>query len=368
MGRTDRGTVVFQRLDENRLRIPRHGRMNADGIVFASLAIERRGLDVESLRQVANVATLPGIVGASLAMPDIHWGYGFPIGGVAAFDAVDGVISPGGVGYDINCGVRLLATALTGPDVAPRMRDLVTALDAAVPSGVGSHASGTPLDRRDMAELCAKGAAWAVDRGFGSRADLGFIEDGGCLPGAEFTAVSEHAFERGRGQVGSLGSGNHFVEVGVVDTVFDAACARTFGLEEGRVVVTIHTGSRGFGHQVCTDFVPVLDRVARKAGLDLPDRQLACAPIRSAEGRQYLAAMAAAANYAFANRQILAHRVGEAFEAALGLAPADLGLRLVYYVCHNIAKFEKHRVEGRERTVCVHRKGATRALDRKSVV
>lgn len=355
-------TLPFERLDDQRIVIPRHGAMRVDGLVYASEGLARRALDDAALVQVANVACLPGILGRSLAMPDIHWGYGFPIGGVAAFDAEEGVISPGGVGYDINCGVRLLRSDLTAREIRPRVKDLVAALFANVPTGVGSHQRDVRLSREDMVQVARDGAAWAVAQGFGDAGDLPFLEEGGRIRGADFEACSDKAFQRGRDQLGTLGSGNHFCEVEVVDEVFDEAVARAFGLFSGAVTVLIHTGSRGFGHQVCTDYIPVMDRAARVAGVSLPDRQLACAPIRSDEGRRYFAAMAAAANYAFANRQVITHEVREAFEAVLGRGWRHLGLRVVYDVAHNIAKFERHRVGGRDIEVCVHRKGATRAL------
>ena len=355
-------SVKVERLDEARLLIRRHGAMRVDAVVFASEDLSRRALDQAALTQVVNVACLPGIVGRSLAMPDIHWGYGFPIGGVAAFDLEEGVISPGGVGYDINCGVRLLRSDLREPEIRPVLQDLVASLFANVPTGVGSHQRQMRLSRADMQKVAEGGAAWAVEHGYGDAADLACIEERGRIAGADFQEVSDKAFERGRDQLGTLGSGNHFCEVQVVDEVYDEATARAFGLSLGAVAVTIHTGSRGFGHQVCTDFIPLMDRAARQARIALPDRQLACAPIGSPEGRRYFAAMAAAANFAFANRQVITHEVRSAFEAVFGRGWRDLGLRVVYDVAHNIAKFERHRVEGREVRVCVHRKGATRAL------
>ncbi|HOI10122.1 MAG TPA: RtcB family protein [Myxococcota bacterium] len=354
--------VRWERRGDVRVVIPRHGAMRVDGVVFADAGLMAHGVDAAALQQVVAVATLPGIVGASMAMPDIHWGYGFPIGGVAAFDADEGVVSPGGVGFDINCGVRMLRSDLALDDVADRLDDLLAALFAAIPAGLGSHQRQLRLDRDRMRAVAREGAGWAVRQGYGWASDLDVLEDRGCIAGADFDAVSDRAFERGRDQLGTLGSGNHFAEVGVVDRIDDPVAAEAFGLFEGGIVVTLHTGSRGFGHQVCTDFLPRMDRAARQAGIDLPDRQLACAPLRSGEGRAYLAAMACAANYAFANRQVLSHRVREAFEAALREPAARLGLRVVYDVAHNIAKVETHAVDGRSRQVCVHRKGATRAL------
>lgn len=354
--------VRWERLDSARVLLPRQGAMRTEGLVYADERMMRESVDEAPLRQVANVACLPGIVGRSIAMPDIHWGYGFPIGGVAAFDATEGVVSPGGVGYDINCGVRLLRTDLRMADVRARVPDLVAAMFTRVPTGVGSHQRDLSLSRPELAEVGRKGAAWAVERGFGDPGDLAVLEEGGCIQGADPEAVSDHAEERGRRQLGTLGSGNHFAEIGVIDLVEDPVAAAAFGLFEGGVVVTIHTGSRGFGHQVCTDYIPVMDGAARKAGIELPDRQLACAPLSSPEGRRYFSAMAAAANFAFANRQIIAAEVREAFESVLGRGWRQLGLQVVYDVAHNIAKFEEHVVDGRRRRVCVHRKGATRAL------
>ncbi len=353
---------VAERIDAYRWRVPRQGEMRVDGIVFAS---DRLMEDIRSdptLEQVANVATLPGILGASLAMPDAHWGYGFPIGGVAAFDVDEGVVSPGGVGYDINCGVRLLRSNLDRDDVVPRIRDLVEALFATIPTGVGSHRREEVLDAKAEKDLLVRGAAWAVEHGFGWRSDLEAIEEGGALPGADPAAVSERALERGRAQVGTVGSGNHFVEVGYVDEVFDAHAASVFGLREQGVTVLIHSGSRGLGYQVCDDAVKGMIKAAAKYGIHLVDRQLCCAPLQSPEAREYLAAMACAANYAFANRQRMAHGVREAFEKTFGIGPRGHGLHTVYDVCHNVAKFETHRIGGEDRRVCVHRKGATRAF------
>jgi tRNA-splicing ligase RtcB len=351
-----------ERIDACRWRIPRHGAMRVDGVVFASdrLMDDLRG--DPTLQQVANVACLPGIVGASLAMPDAHWGYGFPIGGVAAFDAEDGVVSPGGVGYDINCGVRLLRSDLDRDQVGGRMGALVDALYRTIPTGVGSHRRDEALTDREERDLLVRGAPWAVERGFGWASDLESIEAGGTIPGADPAAVSERALERGRSQLGTVGSGNHFVEVGVVDRVFDDPAAEAMGLRTGTVSVMIHSGSRGLGYQVCDDAVKGMVSAAGRYGIHLPDRQLCCAPLNSPEAERYLAAMACAANFAFANRQRMAHGVRQAFESVLGLGPRDHGLRTVYDVCHNVAKFEVHQVDGRPRRVCVHRKGATRAF------
>ena len=353
---------VAERIDDFRWRIPRQGAMRVDGIVYASDTLMRDLREDPTLTQVANVATLPGIVGASLAMPDAHWGYGFPIGGVAAFDLEEGVVSPGGVGYDINCGVRLLASHLDREEVVPRMGDLVDALFARIPTGVGAHQTAESLSPKEQRQVLTQGARWVVEQGHGWASDLECLEAGGVIEGADPDAVSARALERGRAQLGTVGSGNHFVEVGAVDRVHDPEAAAVMGLREGGVTVMIHSGSRGFGYQVCDDAVKDMVRVAAAYGIDLPDRQLCCAPLRSPEARSYLAAMACAANYAFANRQRMAQGVRQAFEATFRMGPRDHGLRTVYDVCHNIAKMETHRVDGGTQRLCVHRKGATRAF------
>ena len=351
----------LENVEPNIWRIARHGAMRSDGIILGT----RRLVDAvgaPALKQVINVASLPGIVGPSLAMPDIHWGYGFPIGGVAAFDAKEGVVSPGGVGYDINCGVRVVATHLRRPDILDLRERLSRALAGSVPSGVGSSTRGPKVRGKDLVGVLEGGASWAVEQGWGSAADLDHTEDEGTIPGADAAAVSDRAKERGSGQLGTLGSGNHFVEVGYVDQVLDRRLAEALGLALDQVTVSIHTGSRGLGHQVCTDTVAAMGRAGVRYGIELPDRQLGCTPIGSPEGQRYLAAMAAAANFAFANRQIITHKVREVLGRVLGMGPADLGARLVYDVAHNIAKLEDHVWEGTRRRVLVHRKGATRAL------
>lgn len=335
--------------------------MRVPGIIYASDKLMKVMGKDESPKQVANVAQLPGIVKHSLAMPDMHWGYGFPIGGVAAFDINGGIVSPGGVGYDINCGCRLVVTNLRREEIRPQMVKIVKALFQHVPSGVGSSGA-LKLSRSEEKRVLVEGARWAVKNGYGSQGDLESMEDGGCLPGADPEAVSERALERGKDQVGTLGSGNHFLEVEIVAEIFDKDVASALGIEVGQVAVLIHSGSRGFGHQVCDDYLAKLVKHVDKIGINLPDRQLACAYIQSTEGQQYLSAMACAANYAWANRQMLMHWTGEALEKALGMGPRELGMRLVYDVCHNIAKIEEHIVDGKKMTLCVHRKGATRAF------
>jgi len=353
--------MKLERIDEFRWRIPRHGKMRVDGLIFASERMMNEIRTDQSLQQVVNVAHLPGITQASLAMPDIHWGYGFPIGGVAAMDGEEGVVSPGGVGYDINCGVRLLRSGLSRTEIQHRLRELVTQMYRNIPTGVGKGRRDLRLGHKELTAVLSQGAAWAVKQGMGDRRDLEFLEEGGCIEGAQPDLVSARALERGKGQLGTLGSGNHFAEIQYVARVFDDQAAQALGLFEDQVTVTLHSGSRGLGHQVCSDHLKVMVNAAQRYGIELPDRQLCCAPIRSPEGRHYLGAMAAAANYAFANRQVMTHWTRESFAAVLGLGPERLGLEVVYDVCHNIAKFETFEVGGRRRRLCVHRKGSTRA-------
>lgn len=355
-------TVKVQQIDACRWRIPREGDMRTDGLVFANRAMMAALQKEQALEQVRNVATLPGIVGPSLAMPDIHWGYGFPIGGVAAFDAEQGVVSPGGVGYDINCGVRLLRSELEVQEVRPRLDQLADVLFRNVPSGVGSHRRDLKLSVAEERKVLQEGARWVVKQGMGSEQDLEHIEEGGRIQGADPELLSARALERGRDQLGTLGSGNHFLEVQMVEEIREPELAQVLGLFPGQVTVTIHTGSRGLGYQVCDDYLRVMLRAAAKYGIKLPDRQLCCAPLDSPEGRQYLAAMACAANFAFANRQLITAWVRESFEQVLGRSAEALHLSVIYDVCHNIAKYEQHVVEGRRRRLCVHRKGATRAF------
>lgn len=354
--------IPFRRLNDHLVEIPRHGRMRVPGRVYASEELLGEAKQDESLQQVANVASLPGIVGASLAMPDFHWGYGFPIGGVAAFDADEGIVSPGGVGYDINCGIRLVRSNLKLADVADKIRDLAKQVFRDVPAGVGGEGSVRRPTREEANDLLTKGAKWAVERGFGSADDLTHIEEGGALPGADPDAVPPRAFERGLPQIGSLGSGNHFLEIQTVEEIYLPKVAERFGLERGTIVLAIHSGSRGFGHQTCEDYLGVMLRASGKYGIELPDRQLCGAPLTSPEAKRYLGAMAAAANYAFVNRQVMKGVAEQSFAKATGRTTRDLDMRLIYDVCHNIAKFETHEVDGKPRRLCVHRKGATRAL------
>jgi len=342
-----------------RWRIDPVGQMRVPGIVFASRALLPDVAADQSLQQVANVATLPGIVGASYAMPDVHWGYGFPIGGVAATDVErGGVISPGGVGFDISCGVRLLVTSLEAAEAAPRLSALMDELDRRIPRGLGKGGVWR-LGDGELPAVLRGGSRYAVERGYGVPGDLEHCEDHGVVAEAEPERVSERACLRGLGQLGSLGSGNHFLEVQVVDAAHDEAAADAFGLWPGRICVMIHCGSRGLGHQICSDYVRVMLAAMTGYGIDVPDAQLACAPVTSGEGQAYLGAMAAAANYGRANRQLLTVATRDAFTAAFGGA---VGVDLLYDVSHNLAKLERHRVDGEPRLLCVHRKGATRAL------
>ncbi|MGD2069998.1 MAG: RtcB family protein [Gemmatimonadota bacterium] len=355
--------MEITRLDEFRWLVPRQEGMRVDGLIFADDRLMEDIRGDQAVEQVANVARLPGIVGRSIGMPDIHWGYGFAIGGVAAFDPDQGgVVSPGGVGYDINCGVRLLRSDLGHEEVRPRLARLMDRLYDTIPAGVGRGYEKFVLAPGDIEAVLERGAAWAVDAGMGVPRDLDRIEDRGTVEGAEPDRVSRRAIQRGRDQVGTVGSGNHFVEVGFVDEVHDPDAASTLGLEEGTVTAFIHSGSRGLGYQVCDDHLDLMVKAAGRYGIDLPDKQLACAPLDSDEGRRYLGAMRAAANYAFCNRQVMSHRVRSAFETVFGSPWEALGVELVYDVAHNIAKYERHAVGGRERDVCVHRKGATRAF------
>ncbi|MFP4058296.1 MAG: RtcB family protein [Candidatus Brocadiia bacterium] len=354
----------LEKLDECRWRIPRSYKdgMRVDGLIYADEEMMDHVRQDRAPEQVANVAFLPGIQAWSMAMPDIHWGYGFPIGGVAATDPEeDGVVSPGGVGYDINCGVRLLRTDLRDDQVRSGIRGLVDTLFATVPCGVGKTGR-IRFSRKEERQLVAQGARYVVERGYGRPEDLEHTEAAGCLEGADPDLISDRAYERGAGQCGTLGSGNHFVEVQTVDEVYDQDAAQAFGLEPGQVTVMIHSGSRGFGYQVCDEYVHSLVKTAQRYQISLPDRQLACAPVKSREGQRYLGAMRCAANYAWANRQALTHLVREAFQAHLKASAEELGMDLIYDVAHNIAKMERHQVGGRERELCVHRKGATRAF------
>ena len=355
---------VLRRIDDYRWELPKEYKrgMRVPALIYA----DRRMLEAmegdQAIEQAANVAMLPGIVGRSLAMPDIHWGYGFPIGGVAAMRLDDGVVSPGGVGFDINCGTRIIATKLTEEEIRPLLTDVVNQLYRDVPPGLGGHGF-LRVNRQELDDLMVRGSAWMVEHGYGDAEDLDATESRGALPGADPAKVSERARERGLAQLGTIGSGNHFLEVQAVEQIYDEDVARAFGIDgPGQVLVFFHCGSRGFGHQVCQDYLRVMERAVEKYGIDLPDKQLACAPIKSKEGKDYLAAMAAGANFAWANRQAITHQIRRAMMKATRRSREELGLQVVYDVAHNIAKVERHRMKGAEIEVCVHRKGATRAF------
>ena len=353
--------TAVKKIDRFTYEIPAHHRMLVPGRIFSSEELlEKIGQD-GSIRQVENVAHLPGIIGYSLAMPDMHQGYGFPIGGVAAFGTRDGIISPGGVGYDINCGCRLMSTNFCYDDVKRLIKEMVSGLFRDIPCGVGSTGQIKVLGK-EACKVMTRGAAWAVQNGYGTPDDLVHTEDRGCMAGADPSLISKRAFKRGARQLGTLGAGNHFIELQVVDRVFNRAAAAAFGLTENQVTVMIHTGSRGFGYQVCDDFLASMTRAASRYGIHLPDRQLCCAPFSSVEGQNYFAAMKCAANYAWANRQCLTHWARESLMHTLRCGPRDLGGGLIYDVAHNIAKVETHQVAGHNLEVCVHRKGATRAF------
>ncbi len=352
-----------EKLDEYRWLLPKSydSRMRVDGLIYSTeKMLEHVRMD-KTPQQVANVATLPGIINYSLAMPDIHWGYGFPIGGVAAMDMDEGVVSPGGVGYDINCGVRMLRTDLTHDEVKPHLKELAYGLFGEIPCGVGKKGK-VRLTDNELRKTLVKGSGWAVENGYGVSDDLDCTESRGAIIGADPKALSKRALERGRPQLGTLGAGNHFIEIARTAEIYDEDTAGRLDLFVDGVVVMIHSGSRGLGYQVCDDYVKVMRSAMPKYGIEVPDTQLACTPIKSPEGEEYLAAMAAAANYAWCNRQIIMHWTREVFAKVMGKSPAHLGMELIYDVAHNIAKFETHKVNGKDRKVLVHRKGATRSF------
>jgi len=355
---------IINKIDDYHWEIPKSYKqgMRVSGLIFASESMLNHIWEEQVFQQVANVAFLPGIVDRSLAMPDIHWGYGFPIGGVAATRIHDGVVSPGGVGFDINCGVRLLRTNLTEEEVRPKIDKLIAELFVNIPSGLGSTGK-IRVSEPELDKVLVKGSEWAVERGYGAADDIVFTEESGCMKGANPDKVSSKAKKRGVPQLGTLGSGNHFLEVEVVEEIYNREAASVMGISDvGQVLVLIHTGSRGFGHEVCSDYVRLLGEAVRRYGISLPDRQLACAPVKSPEGQDYLAAMACAANYAWTNRQCIAHWTRESFIKVFGKSRQELGLEQVYDVCHNIAKIEEYTIDGKKQTLCVHRKGATRAF------
>ncbi len=353
----------LKRISEYEWEIPTSFRkdMRVPVRIFASKRLLEAVMNDKSLEQAVNAATLPGLVGHVVVMPDMHQGYGFPIGGVAATRYPDGVISPGAIGYDINCGVRLLASRIPYEAAEPYLGELASALDRHCPSGVGVKGK-VRVSQKELRKVCRQGARWALEHGMAREEDLRRTEEGGQLEGADPDAVSPRAMERGRPQLGTLGAGNHFLEVDIVEQVYDQEAARAMGLEEGYLAVQIHCGSRGFGHQICSDYVRDFQSAVRRYGIRLPDRELVCAPLDSPEGQAYLAAMRCAANYAFANRQILAHHARQAFEEVLKGKVPDWDLRQVYDIAHNMGKTETHVIEGEKVKVCVHRKGATRAF------
>lgn len=355
--------IQLNKLRDNLWEIPQTGNMRVPGRIYISQdMIEKSLKDDEALKQVINVAHLPGVEKYSLAMPDIHWGYGFPIGGVAATNLDEGVISPGGVGYDINCGVRLAVTSIEYEKVQLKIGNLISKLFQNVPTGVGASGAIKKLSDKDLKQVLEKGSVWALENDLGNPSDIEFTEESGTLKNADFNSVSQRALERGADQAGTLGSGNHFLEIDVVDEIYDAKTAEVFGLFQGQLVVLIHTGSRGLGYQVCDDYLKVLLNASNKFGFKLPDKQLACAPINSQEGQDYLAAMQAAANFAWNNRQVIMHLAKKSLLETFSMTESELGFRLVYDVCHNIAKIEKHKIDDQLKEVCVHRKGATRAF------
>jgi tRNA-splicing ligase RtcB len=353
----------LKRISDFEWEIPKSFRedMRVPVRLFATRRMLQEAMKDKSLEQAVNAATLPGLVGHVIVMPDMHQGYGFPIGGVAATRLPDGVISPGGIGYDINCGVRLLGSQISLDAARPHLDALATALNQHCPSGVGEKGSVHVTDA-ELESVCRQGSRWALKHGFASEADLRRTEELGCVEGADPSKVSKRAHQRGRPQLGSLGAGNHFIEVDLVEQVFDTTAASVMGLEQGNLAVQIHCGSRGFGHQICTDYVEEFQDAVRRFGIHLVDRELVCAPLSSPEGQSYLAAMRCAANYAFANRQILANSARKAFEQVLAGKVKDWHLHQVYDICHNMGKIEMHIIDGERMKVCVHRKGATRAF------
>jgi len=361
--------VPLEKLNDYSWRIPKYrSGMNVPGMIFANEALLTKMQTDRTLWQCANVAHLPGIYKHAITLPDGHEGYGFPIGGVAATDYEKGVISPGGVGYDINCGVRLLTTSLSEKDVRPKLTQLAGAIFENVPSGLGSRRKDFKLSPSDLDRLVVEGAYWLIDRGFGWSEDAEHCEEGGCMKNANPSMVSMTAKNRGLTQIGTLGSGNHFLEVQRVDKIYNSSTAKVFGIDhEGQVTVMIHCGSRGYGHQVCSDYLRIMEHAVQKYKISLPDRELACAPGNSSEAKEYFQAMACAVNYAFSNRQAITHWVRQSFQQVYREEPEKLGLKLVYDVAHNIAKVETHNTDEGAKKVWVHRKGATLAFPPGSV-
>ena len=353
----------MNRISEYEWEIPQSFRkdMRVPVRIFATRRLLEQIMDDKSLEQAVNASTLPGLVGQVVVMPDMHQGYGFPIGGVAATRLPDGVISPGAIGYDINCGVRLLGSQISLEAVEGLLDELASALNHHCPSGVGGKGS-LRLSEKELEQVCREGSRWALRNGYATEADVRRTEESGAIEGADPAKVSKRAKDRGRPQLGTLGAGNHFIEVDVVDQIFDAKAAQVMGLVEGNLAVQIHCGSRGFGHQICSDYVKDFQSAVRRYNIELPDRELVCAPLNSPEGENYLAAMRCAANYAFANRQVLAHHARNAFEETLAGRVPNWHLHQIYDIAHNMGKIETHTVDGEQMQVCVHRKGATRAF------
>ncbi|MEM1586662.1 MAG: RtcB family protein [Candidatus Bathyarchaeia archaeon] len=357
-------TVPLERINKYTWRIPKYRPgMRVPGIIFAEDDLLEKMKTDKTLEQCANVAHLPGIYKYSITLPDGHEGYGFPIGGVAATDYEEGVISPGGVGYDINCGVRLLVTNLSERDVRPKLNELATTIFHNVPSGLGSHRRDFSVSMNELDKITREGVPYLIDKGYGWREDIEHCEERGCMRGANPDKVSSTAKKRGAPELGTLGSGNHFLEIQKVDRIFNERAAKVFGItHEGQVTAMIHCGSRGYGHQICSDYLRVMERAVHKYRIELPDRELACAPGTSQEAQDYYEAMACAVNYAFANRQMITHWVRQSFEQVFKTPADKLGLHLLYDVAHNIAKIEEHTIDGKTVKVWVHRKGATRAF------
>jgi len=353
--------MEFKAIGEGIWELGKTGRMKVPARIFANDVIFKE-IEQGAKQQLVNTAALSGIQKAALGMADMHPGYGFPIGGVAAFDPKEeGIVSPGGIGFDINCGIRLIRTNLVAKDIKEKLPELLDTVFGLIPAGVGEKGK-IRLEKSELAEVFAKGASYMVEKGFGWKKDLERIEENGEMKKANPEKVSEKAFKRGRPQTGTLGSGNHFVEVQAVEEIFDEAIAKKFGLFSGQAVVMLHSGSRGAGHQIATDYLVVMQEAMKKYGIEVEDRQLACAPIESQEGQDYLEAMWCGVNYAFANRQAMSHWLRQGFEKVFGVEAENLEMEVVYDICHNVAKFEKHRIEGKEKELLVHRKGATRAM------
>ncbi|MDP4117330.1 MAG: RtcB family protein, partial [Bacteroidota bacterium] len=355
--------IEIEKISDNLWEIPKHGNMLVPGRIYLSEDMLRKNIIHEdTLKQLVNVAHLPGILKYSLAMPDVHWGYGFPIGGVAAIDYDTGVVSPGGVGYDINCGVRLAVTNLKFNDVKSKIPNLINTLYANIPVGVGARSAIKKISKDELKRLLSVGSNWAVNNGMGIDSDIEFTEENGVFKNCSSDFISDKAFERGLDQVGTLGAGNHFIELGIVNEIYNESAASVLGLFNNQIILLIHTGSRGFGYQICEDSIRKLMKSFNKFGIKLPDKQLICAPIKSSEGQEYLTSMQCAANYAWTNRQVIMYLAKKSLLQVLGLTEKELGFSLVYDISHNIAKVEQHLIDGKAKTVLVHRKGATRAF------